>query len=261
MARSATFAGVCLLGLAASALAETAEPDNAKALLEKVKQRDLDRQITARKTDLDRLAEDVTKGRKEAESMQANVEATSALQKESAAHLSQLLSQRKRLEQVIQLTTLRIEAERLKAEGLQLLADAQGKALVAMTKRAEETDARAALGAAELKLVAPAEAAPGPEPAARETAAKTRPALPDLRKKLALSENAAANAEKTARDAMRAAASKLELADIAGARAKRKASGVESDLPEIAEKPLSLDEKLPEPVTKPAPAKKAAPRR
>ena len=256
MARSATFAGVCLLGLAASALAETAEPDNAKALLEKVKQRDLDRQITARKTDLDRLSEDLAKGRKEAENMQANVDATSALQKESATHLSQLLSQRKRLEQVIQLTTLRIEAERLKAEGLQLLAEAQGKALLAMTKRAEETDARATLGAAELKLVAPAEAAPG-----TETAAKTRPALPDLRKKLALSENAAANAEKTARDAMRAAASKLELADIAGARAKRKASGVESDLPEIAEKPLSLDEKLPEPVTKPAPAKKAAPRR
>ena len=260
MARSATFAGVCLLGLAASALAETAEPDNAKALLEKVKQRDLDRQITARKTDLDRLAEDVTKGRKEAESMQANVEATGALQKESAAHLSQLLSQRKRLEQVIQLTTLRIEAERLKAEGLQLLADAQGKALVAMTKRAEETDARATLGAAELKLVAPAEAAPATETAAKEPAAK-RPSLPELRKKLLLTENAAANAEKTARDAMRAASSKLELADLAGAKAKRKGSGVESDLPEIAEKPLNLDEKLPEPVTKPAPAKKAAPRR
>ena len=260
MARSATFAGVCLLGLAASALAETAEPDNAKALLEKVKQRDLDRQITARKTDLGRLAEDLAKGRKEAENMQANVEATSALQKESATHLSQLLSQRKRLEQVSQLTTLRIEAERLKAEGLQLLADAQGKALLAMTKRAEETDARAALGAAELKLVAPAEAAPATETAAKEPAAK-RPSLPELRKKLLLTENAAANAEKTARDAMRSASSKLELADLAGAKAKRKGSGVDSDLPEIAEKPLNLDEKLPEPVTKPAPAKKAAPRR
>ena len=249
MARSATFAGVCLLGLAASGLAQTAEPDNAKALLEKVKRRDLDRQITARQTDLDRLAEDLAKGRKEAENMQANVEATGALQKESATHLSQLLSQRKRLDQVIQLTTLRIEAERLKAEGLQLLADAQGKSLVALTKRAEETDARASLGGAELKLVAPAEAAPGTDPAGTDAAAKTHPSLVALRKKLTFSENAAANAEKIARDAMRAASSKLELADIAGAKAKKKASNVESDLPEIAEKPLDLEEK---PAAKPA---------
>ena len=261
MARSATFAGVCLLGLAASALAQTAEPDNAKTLLEKVKRRDLDRQITARQTDLDRLAEDLAKGHKEAENMQANVEATSNLQKESATHLSQLLSQRKRLDQVIQLTTLRIEAERLKAEGLQLLADAQGKALVALTKRAEETDARAGLGGAELKLVAPADAAPG-----TDAAAKTHPSLVDLRKKLALSESAAASAEKIARDAMRAASSKLELADIAGLKAKKKAAGVESDLPEIAEKPVDLEEKKPElvktePVKKVAPAKKAAPPR
>ena len=249
MSRSAAFAGVCLLGLAASALAQTAEPDNAKALLEKVKRRDLDRQVTARKTDLDRLAEDLAKGRKEAENMQANVEATGSLQKESATHLSQLLSQRKRLDQVIQLTTLRIEAERLKAEGLQLLADAQGKALLAMTKRAEETDARASLGAAELKLVAPDEAAPGTEAAGKEANAKMRPTLPELRKKLALSENAAANAEKIAREAMRAASSRLELADIAGVKAKKKASNVESDLPEIAEKPLDLEEK---PAAKPA---------
>ena len=245
LARSATFAGVCLLGLAVSALAQTAEPDNAKVLLEKVKRRDLDRQIAARQTDIDRLAEDLAKGHKEAETMQGNIDATSGLQKESATHLSQLLSQRKRLEQVIQLTSLRIEAERLKAEGLQLLADAQGKALAALTKHAEETDVRSALGAAELKVLAPSEVASGTEPAGKDGTAKMRPNVADLRKKLALSESASANAEKIARDAMRAASSKLELADIAGLKAKKKAVGVESDLPEIAEKPLDLEEKAP----------------
>jgi hypothetical protein len=254
MARSATFAGICLLGLAGSALAQTAEPDNAKALLEKVKRRDIDRQITARQTEIDRLAEDLAKGHKEAETMQANIDATGSLLKESAAHLSQLVSQRKRLEQVIELTTLRIEAERLKAEGLHLLGDAQGKALIALTKRAEETDVRASLGGAELKLLTPAEGAPGAEAAARD-GAKMRPALADLRRKLAIAENAAANAEKIARDAMRAASSKLELADIAGIRAKRKGSTVESDLPEIAEKPVDLEEKKDEPAKKAIPAR------
>ena len=248
----ATLAGVCLLGLAGSALAQAAEPDNAKALLEKVKRRDLDRQIAARQTEIDRLAEDLAKGHKEAETMQANFDTTGSLLKESAAHLSQLLSQRKRLEQVIELTTLRIEAERLKAEGLQLLGDAQGKALIALTKRAEETDARASLGGAELKLLTPAEGAPGTEPASKDTA-KIRSSLADLRRKLALSENAAANAERIAHDAMRAASSKLELADIAGVKAKRKGAGVDTDLPEIAEKPADPDAKQPAPVKKAAP--------
>jgi hypothetical protein len=251
MARRATFASVCLLGLAASALAQTTEPDNAKVLLEKVKRRDLDRQITARQTELDRLAEDLAKGHKEAETMQANIDATSGLLKESAANLSQLHNQKKRLEQVIELTTLRIEAERLKAEGLQLLNDAQTKALSALTKRAEETDLRASLGAAELKALAPPDDAPAAEGAAKD-APRARPAFTELRKKLALSESAAASAEKIARDAMRAASAKLELADIAAVKAKRKGSNIEGDLPEIAEKPLDLEEKQPEPAKKPA---------
>ena len=236
--------GTC--ALAASALAQTPEPDNAKSLLEKVKRRDLERQVTARQTDLDRLAEDLAKGHKEAETMQANIDATSGLLKESAANLGQLHNQKKRLEQVIELTTLRIEAERLKAEGLQLLGDAQGKALLALTKRAEETDVRASLGAAELKTLAPPDGAPAAD------APRARPALTDMRKKLALSESAAAGAEKIARDAMRAASMKLELADIAAVKAKRKGSNVEGDLPEIAEKPLDLEEKPAEPVKKPA---------
>ena len=234
------------IALAASALAQTAEPDNAKSLLEKVKRRDLERQVTARQTDLDRLSEDLTKGHKEAETMQANIDTTGGLLKESNANLSQLQNQKKRLEQVIELTTLRIEAERLKAEGLQMLSDAQGKALLALTKRAEVTDTRATLGAAELKMLAPPEGEPAGD------APRARPALTDMRKKLAVSESAAASAEKIARDAMRAASAKLELADIAAVKAKRKGSGGDADLSEIAEKPADADEKVPAPAKKPA---------
>ena len=248
MAWLGALAGICVLTVAGSAPAQNAEPENAKALLEKVKRRDLDRQMAAGQTYLDRLAEDLAKGRKEAETMQSNIDATSSLSKETAANLSQFTGQRKRLEQVIALTALRIEAEKLKAEGLQLLADAQTKALAALTKRGEETELRASVGATELKLLGQTEPA-----AAAEPAGKPHTPLSELRKKLAASEVIAANAEKVARDAMRAASARLELADIAGAKAKRKAGTVEGDLPEIAEKPLDLEEK------QPAPAKKAAP--
>ena len=147
------------------------------------------------------------------------------------------------MEQVVSLTALRIEAEKLKSEGLQMLADAQAKALVALSKRADETNLRTALGAAEMKALAQSEA-----PAATDSAAKeAHVPLAELRKKLASSEVLAGNAEKVARDAMRAASVRLELADAAGTKAKRKAGTVEGDLPEIAEKPVDLEEKQPVP--------------
>lgn len=258
--RSATFAGVCLLAMAGTAFTQTDAPDNAQSLLAKVKRRDLDRQLSAKQTGLSRLAEDLAKGHKEAETMQGNIDATGALLKESGANLSKFHGERKRLEQVLELTLLRIEAEKLKADGLKLLGDAQAKALAALTKRAEETDLRSSLGAAELKLLTPESTEPAAVPpvkagTAKEGAAKSRATLADLRKKLALSETKAANAEVVAREAMRTASIRLEQADIASVKAKRKAASVEGDLPAIAEKPLDLDEK---PAVKPAdkPAKK-----
>ncbi len=242
-ARSTLVACVCSLALAGSAFTQTDAPENAQALLNKVKRRDLDRQLTAKQTGLDRLAEDLAKGHREAENMQANIDATSAMLKESGANLSQLVSQKKRLEQVIELTTLRIEAEKLKSDGLNLLGDAQMKALAALTKRAEETDLRATLGATELKLLTPESAEAEADPAAKETAAKLRSTVADLRKKLAISETKAANAEVVAREAMRSASSRLEMADVASVKAKRKAANVEGDLPAIAEKPLDLEDK------------------
>lgn len=246
--RSATFAGVCLLAMAGTAFTQTDAPDKAQTLLAKVKRSDIDRQVTAKQTGLNRLAEDLAKGQKEAEAMQASIEATGSLLKESGENLSQLQSQKKRLEQVLELTALRIEAERLKSDGLKMLSEAQTKAKAALAKRAEETDLRASLGAAELKMLAPDPADSAAEPAVKDAGAKVsgakmRAALAELRKKLATSENSAANAEMVAREAMWAASTRLEQADIASVKAKRKAANVEGDLPAIAEKPLDLEEK------------------
>lgn len=252
---STILAGVCSLALVGSAFAQTDAPDNAQSLLENVKRRDLERQMAVKQTDLDRLAEDLAKGQKEAETLQANIATTGNLLKESGLQLDKLVSQRKRLDQVLELTMLRIEAEKLKAEGLKMLGEAQAKALAALTKRAEETNVRASLGATELRLLGPATAEAGAEPAGKDAAAKLRSSLSDLRKKLTASETSAATADKIAHDAMRAAAAKLELANIANGKAKRKASTVESDLPAIAEKPLDLEEKAPDKTEKTVPPK------
>ena len=251
LVRSTLLACALSLALAGPAFTQTDTPDNAQALLEKVKRRDLDRQMAAKQTGLDRLAEDLAKGSKEAETMQANIDTTGNMLKESATNLSRLIGQKKRLEQVVDLTALRIEAEKLKSEGLMMLSEAQTKSLTALTKRAEEIDLRANLGATELKLLAPATGDAATDSAAREATSKMRSSLVDMRKKLATSETSAANAEKIAHDAMRSASSKLELADVAGVKAKRRAASVEGDLPAIAEKPLDLEEKAPD---KPEPA-------
>ena len=256
MVRSTVLAGVCLLALAGSAPAQTDTPDNAQSLLENVKRRDLERQIAVKQTDLDRLAEDLAREQKEAETLHASIATTGNLVKESGLQLDKLVGQRKRLEQVLELTMLRIEAEKQKADGLKMLGEAQAKALAAMAKQAEETNLRASLGAAELKLLSPAPNETGAEPAGKDTAGKARPSLADLRKKLAACELSTANANKSAHDAMRAAASRLELANIANGKAKRRASTVESDLPAIAEKPLDLEEQDPDKTVPVAPRRK-----
>lgn len=243
--RFAVVVGLCSLAAGHEAAAQNELPENAQALLEKVKRHDLDRQIAAKQTALDRLAQDLAKEHKEAEAVQQSIDSTGNLHKAGSAALEQLVNDKKRLEQVLELTALRIEAERLKVDGLQKLADAQAKTLSAVTKRAEATDARASLGAAEFKLLSENT----PEPTG-----KGRSPLADLRKKVATSESAADIAERVAADAMRTASLRLEQADVASVRAKRKAGGMEGDLPPIAEKPLDLDPKetgIPKTNTKP----------
>lgn len=242
---SILLAGACAWPLTGSALSEEEAPDNAQSLLETVKRRDLERQMAAKQTDLDRLAEDLAKGGKEAETMQANIATTGNLLKESTTQLEKLGVQKKRMEQVLELTRMRIEAEMLKADGLKMLAEAQGKTLAALNKRADETNARITVGAAELKQLSPGTFEPNGDSAGKH-AGKGQTVISDLRKKLTVSETLSASAEKIAREAMHAASAKLELANVASGKAKKKAANVEGDLPEIGEKPLDLEEKAPD---------------
>jgi hypothetical protein len=233
--------GLCSFALPAIAADETPAPENAKTLLERVKRNDLDRQVAAKQTEVDRLAQDLAKEHKDAEAMEKSIASTGEMLKASSATLDQLTNDRKRLEQVLELTALRIEAERLKVEGLQRLADAQAKTLAALAKRAEETEARSNLSQAELKQLSEN------TPAAQ---GKGRSPLTELRKKLAISETAAETADRVAQDAMHSASLRLEQADVASVRVKRKADGMDSSpLPPIAEKPESGDVKeVPPPI-------------
>jgi hypothetical protein len=233
---------LCSLALPARAADETPAPENAKTLLERVKRNDLDRQLAAKQTEIDRLAQDLAKEHKDAETMEKSVASTGEMLKASNASLEQLLNDKKRLEQVLELTALRIEAERLKVEGLQRLADAQAKTLAALAKRAEETEARSNLSQAEMKQLS--ENTPAPQ-------GKGRSPLTELRKKLAISETAAETADRVAQDAMHSASLRLEQADVASVRVKRKADGMQgnADLPPIAEKPEAGDLKdVPPPI-------------
>jgi hypothetical protein len=233
---------LCSLALPGHAAEEAPAPENAKTLLERVKRNDRDRLIAAKQTEIDRLAQDLAKEHKDAEAMEKSVASTGEMLKASNTQLEQLLNDKKRLEQVLELTALRIEAERLKVEGLQRLADAQAKALAALAKRAEETDARSNLGNAELKMLSEnTPVVPG-----------KRSPLTDLRKKLAIAETAAETADRVAQDAMHSASTRLEQADVASVRVKRKAEGMEGgmELPPIAEKPQAGDI-VPPPITPP----------
>lgn len=250
------FAGACAWTIVGSALAQDEAPDNAQSLLETVKRRDLERQVAAKQTDLNRLAEDVEKGKKEAETMQSNIATTGNLLKESTTQLEKLAAQKKRMEQVLELTRMRIEAETLKADGLKMLAEAQGKTLAALNRRAEETNARITVGAAELRQLSPGTFEPNGETAGKPSG-KGQTTVGDLRKKLAASEALSASAERIAREAMHAASAKLDLANVASGKAKKKAANVESDLPEIGEKPVDLEEKAPDKI--PAKAEEKAP--
>jgi hypothetical protein len=110
-------------------------------------------------------------------------------------------------------------------------------------KRIEETDVRSRVRAAELQLLADGKAIP-----AEGTDDKGAGELTKLRKALAAAEVKSSADEKIARDAMKLAAAKVQVADVAAARAKRLAEEVKDE-----EHPEPVAEKAGE--TKPATAK------
>ena len=202
---------------------ETKSPEDAQALLQEVKKRDLERQIAAKQTELNRLNEDLTKGRKESDDLKRSIDGMGVAILETTSHVDQLSAEKTRLTQALEVTNLRIEAEKLKLHGLKMLSDAQSKALGTLTNRIEDTDLRATVGTAELKLMSDGPLLDGGDPAAAESSSKLKSQITELKKKRAKNERTTLEANTAAREAMQAASSKLQLADVAAGKAKKRA--------------------------------------
>jgi chromosome segregation ATPase len=205
------------------AFSETPGRHNAKALLDESKLIDYEQRIAAKKTEMDRLNEDLKKGADEIDMLEKRIQKVGGAADEATKQLEQLTSLKKRATAELELLNLRIEAERLKGDGLRMLQNANRKLQEAAAKRNDETTARTALVAAETRQLAtkaPAVAADsGP---AKPHVAKNEPTLTEWRKNLEKAERATATAESQAREAMAAAGARLQEAEAAAAKAEKK---------------------------------------
>lgn len=205
------------------AFAETPGRHNAKALLEESKLIDYEQRIAAKRTDMDRLNEDLKKGADEIDALEKRIQKVGGAADDANKQLEQLTSLKKRATAELELLNLRIEAERLKGDGLRMLQAANRKLQEAAAKRNDETTARTALVAAETRqLATKAPTAVSDSGPAKPHVAKNEPTLTEWRKNLDKAEHATAAAETLARDAMAAAGVKLQEAESAAAKAEKK---------------------------------------
>ena len=215
---------LCLLAiaLASPAFSETASSQNVRTLLDEAKKSAYERKVSAKQKEMDRLSEDLTKGNEEIDGLEKSVEKVGTAVTDTAAHLDQLAADKKRVTQELELINLRIEAEKVKAEGLRLLETANRKSLDALAKRNEETELRTSIGAMELRQIE-AKAPPDIVASGPETrVAKGGLTLTELRKKLEKAEGATSRANLIAREAMTTASSRLQQAETAAAKADKK---------------------------------------
>jgi chromosome segregation ATPase len=214
----------CILAVAMSplALAETGSTGNAKALLEAAKKSALERKLAAKQTELDRLGEDLKKGKQEIDELQKSVYSVGNAVTEATGHLNRLGAQKKTHTQELELVNLRIDAEKLKSEGLKLLSTAHGKSMEALAKRTEELDLKTTLVAAEIRALSGTGSTKAAAPEGKGSKAKAAPTITDLRKQLVKAENATSIASYRAREAMEAASAKLQQAEAAAAKAEKK---------------------------------------
>jgi hypothetical protein len=213
---------------------ETASNANANALLEEARKSEFDRRMAAKETEAARLSEDLKRRKQEIDELDKSIYKVGGAATEAAGQLDKLGAEKKRLTEDLELINLRIEAEKLKAEGLMQLGIAHAKSRDALTKRTEEIDLRAAIVAAEIRQLSgkpapekPAPIAKGPgRTSGKATASKGTPVVSDLRTQLLKAEQATATAASNARLAMDAASRKLEQAEAAAAKAEKKAADI-----------------------------------
>jgi hypothetical protein len=221
---TSSFSILCLLAFVAprSALCEPASAVNAKALLEQAKRNQLERRLSAKQTELERLAEDQKKAKQEIDDVQKSIYNVGNAVTETNGNLDRLGNQKKSHTQELELVNLRIDAEKLKVEGLKLLSAAHAKATEALTKRNEELDLRATLVAAEIRQLSGTSSATTAPPPEKGSKARAVPTITEMRKQLEKAESATSVASYRAREAMEAASAKLQQADAAAAKAAKK---------------------------------------
>lgn len=233
--------GILALALPTIAFSQDVEPEKAHALLDKVKKTDLDRQIVSKETEIERLKQDQERAEKDASSLKVTMDTTAELIEDSSEKLTAYLTMSKKLEHDVAVTEAHINAERLKIEGLRALGAAQGKALSALNLHLDETNARSKVRGAEMELLQSGR--PVPSEGNEE---KSQSELVRWRKALSMAQSKTQTEERVARDAMKAASTKLAQAETRAATAKRLAEIDPTAPAPIAEKTTSK----PKPVEK-----------
>jgi hypothetical protein len=234
------------------AFAEEKSPENATALLQEVKKRDLEREIAAKQTEVNRLKEDLAKEQAVSADLKKSIDGIVKATEETASNLDRLSAERNRLSQALEVATLRVEAEKLKVVGFKMLSDGQGKMLGYITSRIEATERKAAIAEAELKLIhKPAIVVAAEEPILDPTSptagsteiatdAQLKAQIAELKKKGLKTQQVLTDASLAADAAIDAASAKLAQADAAATKAQNRAD--EFGLPAIAAGPADVDE-------------------
>ena len=211
------------IAFAHPAFCQTGTPDNAKGLLDKAKQSEYERKMSLKQTELDRLTEDMKKGKEQGESLQKLVDSVDTAIVEAAGNLDRVTGQRNHQPKVAEVLGMKYEAQRMRVDGLKMLKAAQAKSLDAVNKHNEVLDLKTTLGALEMKNFAEKALSGAAEPAHADTGKKSQQ-LPggEQRRNLASVEKDAAIVETAAREAMQAATQKLQQADAAAERAEKR---------------------------------------
>lgn len=213
--RSGLLAGVFLSAPSATSPAQSTTPppaNQAQALLQEARDRELDRTRNEKVRELERLNEDLEKGKREAEDLKQSVEKANAAATDSTNRIAQLANQKKQYAKLTEVAGLQIDAETLKLEGLKMLAEAQVKGVTAISKRIEETEVRSAIEKAKMA------------PAKTLTERELEKASLETERSLDRAKRATSTARIDAREAMTAATAKLQAANTADEKTKTRAA-------------------------------------
>ncbi len=234
---AALLAGTFSLILCGSAPGQAEAREKAQAILDDVKEREIETQLELKQTELQRLNEDLQKRQNESEILQRSMDSIAIAVAETGDTTEQLLARKKYLSRALELTLQRIEAEKLKMDGLKSLSDAQARARERASRQHEETTIRSNIAGTEFRILSQKQTVPEDGAKPKDDTAKLISEIAELKKKLEKSTRNTAAAMKLAHDAMTTANAKLLQAESAGSKAKKTAQdwGLNENAEPVAE--------------------------